>query len=390
MRITHLRLAEWRNFTAVEVDLAARLFILGPNAAGKSNLLDALRFLRDVAVEGGGLQRAVAARGGMGRIRCLAAREPAGGRVTLAVRVGDDDTPGRWEYELTIAPDPTARGRVAVVSEAAWANDRREVLVRRPDADDDADPQRLTRTAIEQVASNQAFREVAVLLASVRDLRVSPHLVRDAARATGRSGADRPGGDLLARIAATPAPERERRLGRVYDALRLAVPQLAGLEFVTAPDGRPHLQARYAHWRERSARQDETEFSDGTLRLIGLLWALQDAAGDGGPPVLIEEPELSLHADVVRQLPSLFARAVRGGPRQIIATTHATEILGDEGLGLDEVMVLTPGSAGTTALLAGELPGVADHVADGFTLGEALRGALRQEPVEGLPLSDLL
>ena len=54
MRIDHLSLMNWRNFKSVDVSLGNRLFVVGPNASGKSNLLDALRFLRDVATDGGG------------------------------------------------------------------------------------------------------------------------------------------------------------------------------------------------------------------------------------------------------------------------------------------------------------------------------------------------
>ena len=60
MIITRLKLTNWRNFTDVDVPLLDRAFIIGPNASGKSNLLDAIRFLRDVGKrEGGGLQAAV-------------------------------------------------------------------------------------------------------------------------------------------------------------------------------------------------------------------------------------------------------------------------------------------------------------------------------------------
>ena len=65
MIITRLKLTNWRNFTEVDAPLLDRAFIIGPNASGKSNLLDAVRFLRDVAMrEGGGLQAAVRRRGG--------------------------------------------------------------------------------------------------------------------------------------------------------------------------------------------------------------------------------------------------------------------------------------------------------------------------------------
>ena len=60
MMIAKLYLKNWRNFKKADVTLRDRVFVVGPNASGKSNLLDVFRFPRDIArSEGGGLQRAV-------------------------------------------------------------------------------------------------------------------------------------------------------------------------------------------------------------------------------------------------------------------------------------------------------------------------------------------
>lgn len=56
MRFTKLYLRNWRNFLEVDVALRERMFVVGPNASGKSNLLHALRFLRDIAEPRGGFQ----------------------------------------------------------------------------------------------------------------------------------------------------------------------------------------------------------------------------------------------------------------------------------------------------------------------------------------------
>jgi len=52
MYISHLKLRNWKNFNAIDVRLGLRVFLIGPNASGKSNLLDAFKFLRDVAADG--------------------------------------------------------------------------------------------------------------------------------------------------------------------------------------------------------------------------------------------------------------------------------------------------------------------------------------------------
>ena len=164
--------------------------------------------------------------------------------------------------------------------------------------------------------------------------------------------------DFLVRLARTPKKTRTSRLIRVNNALRIAVPQLDNLSLERDEDGKPHLEARYKHWRVSGAKQNERDFSDGTLRLIGLLWLIQEPAGKAGRVILLEEPELSLHTAIVRQLPAILHRAARRSGAQIILSTHSTELLGDPGLGLDEVVLLQPGDEGTTAIPATAIPDV--------------------------------
>lgn len=71
MILRRLRLKNWRNFRSAELDLVRTNYVLGPNASGKSNLLDSLRFVRDVGKPKGGLQQAVELRGGLSKVRCL-------------------------------------------------------------------------------------------------------------------------------------------------------------------------------------------------------------------------------------------------------------------------------------------------------------------------------
>ena len=68
MTVKKLILRNWRDFQSVEVPLSSRVFVAGPNASGKSNLLDVFAFLRDIAKAGGGLQKAVSLRGGISKL----------------------------------------------------------------------------------------------------------------------------------------------------------------------------------------------------------------------------------------------------------------------------------------------------------------------------------
>ena len=106
-RFTGLLLENWRNFVSADVELQRRAFLVGPNASGKSNLLDAFRFLYDIATVGGGFQEAVRKRGGVSGIRALAARRYSD--VGISVTVGNDEEAARWEYKLRFAQDNIRR-----------------------------------------------------------------------------------------------------------------------------------------------------------------------------------------------------------------------------------------------------------------------------------------
>ena len=374
MRLTHLTLKNWRNFKSADFSVGDRLFVVGANASGKSNLLDALRFLKEVASVGGGFQDAIASRGGMKRIRCLAARNFNRGRVTLEVAIGSDRSPSAWIYSITFGQEPRGQHRPVLVREAVRNNG--STVIERPTPADRDDPERMTQTHLEQVNANRDFREITEFLASVQYLHPVPHLIREPGRFGDREG-NPFGGDLLIRMARTPQRKRNHRLQLIGQALQIAVPQLGDLKLVQDDAGSWHLEARYQHWRSQGASQDERLFSDGTLRLIGLLWALLDGTTGAGP-VLLEEPELSLHAAVVKQLPAIFNRVRMSGGPQVLVSTHSNDILSDAGLGMDEVVCLQPGKEGTEAALASALPEVQSLLDSGMSLAEIL--APRTEP----------
>ena len=370
LRFTQLELKSWKNFKAVDVPLAQRVFVIGPNATGKSNLLLALRFLRDVALEGGGLAKAVEAHHGLAALRSLHARP---NHIEMKVVVKDDSGAG-WRYELTFGPDVSARERPVVRSERVHqlhSDGGEETLLDRPNnPDDKADPERLTQTALQQVGENRRFRPLVQFLRSVSYLHIVPQLLRE--QQTGRGGeigADPFGRDLLERIRQTGPKEQKSRLRRIEKVLRIVVPQLKQLCLQTDAHGKPHLECRFEHWRGVAARQNETQFSDGTLRFIGLLWSIQEPGG----PLLLEEPELSLHTAIVRRLAPFIQRAQASAEgRQVILSTHSEHLLAHGGIGPEEILLVQPAAEGSEVICGAAQPRIKRLMQSGILASEAV------------------
>lgn len=366
MIISHIILKNWRNFREVNVDLGSRAFLVGPNASGKSNFLDAIRFLRDIAKPGGGLQKSVLERGGMSKIRCLAARQHPGIEIEVELSEFSQKTP-LWKYSIGIRQQERGLHLPRIIYERVIREGK--LIIERPDKEDKKDFMRLTQTHLEQINSNERFRDIAKFFESITYLHMIPQLLQ---RPDAFAGYNLPGDPygrfLLETIARTPKTTQLSRLSKIEHALKKAVPQLSHLTLSKDKVGIPHLEAKYEHWRSKGAYQKEDQFSDGTLRLIGLLWALLD----GDSLLLFEEPELSLNSGIVMELPRLMYRLQKLRKRQIILSTHSADLLFDKGISGEEVLLLIPSVEGTELRVASSIREIRDLLASGLSAGDVI------------------
>lgn len=347
MLVTRLKLKNWRNFRAIDVPLREVSYLLGPNASGKSNFLDAFRFLRDVSKsKGGGLQTAVADRDGISKLRCLHARTDNEVLIDIELASTADSAP-EWRYVLGFKKsEGKGAQRILISNEQVWKDGRR--LFQRPDADDKADPILLTQTRLEQIGANGQFREMAEFFGTLTYLHLVPQLLKFAEKMGVNRMEDDPFGQgFLERIAKTPERARTARLNKIGEALKLAVPQFAELRFTSDKLGHPHLEALYVHHRPNAGWQSEEHFSDGTLRLLGLLWTLLE----GNSLLLLEEPEISLNDAIVKEIPLILQRLQRNKKvrRQILLSTHSEALLSNPGIDGRGVVLLETGEQGSTA-----------------------------------------
>ncbi len=378
-QFTRLLVHNWRNFKDVEVKLRERVFVAGPNACGKSNLLDVFRFLQELAVDGGGLINALdgSNRGGIRAVRSLHAGGKSDVRICVDARV-DEKT---WTYDLVLqATGTSAKPGPAKVEKEIVSCDGAKIL-ERPNEADRLDPELLFATALEQRSANASFRALRDFLRSVEYIHVVPQLVRQPNAGDQRRFGKSLGVDLIESMGDTPKPTRDAQLRKIQKALKAVLPQFLEIEWFKDKNGRPHLRAKYQHWRDKGGWQIESSFSDGTLRLIGLLWFLSR----GHSPLLLEEPELSLHPAAVRQIPRIVAKLNEGKGRQILMTSHSSDLLEDRGIDPSEILLLRNTANGTGATVGTEHRVLVEAATSGLSLAPIVESLTRPANVDRLP-----
>lgn len=380
MYISRIRLLNWKNFQDINVGISERCFVIGANATGKSNFLDALRFLRDIVKQGGGLQSAVQSRGGVTKIRCLSARTHTNIRIEVDLNPDGSTTP-KWRYAIDFkhSGGGILKSRAIIIEEEVFSYQDNRHILHRSQNDSSEDAETLLYTHLEQATSNAQFREVRDTFQSLEYLNVIPQLVREAGSVIMSSDKeDYFGRNFLKRLSLLNARVRNSYLRRINEVLSLAVPQLDQLSFVKDSMGVPHIEARYKHWRAQGSKQNEMLFSDGTLRLIGFLFAMLDGTG----VILLEEPESNLHSGIVMQIPEFVAKIQRERKRQVIITTHSYEILSNGGIDADELVILTPSPEGTAATNASCLEDVKKMLEAGLSVADIILPRTSPENVE--------
>lgn len=262
MNITRIKLKNWRNFRNIDVSLSDRVYIIGPNAVGKSNFLDVFRFMSDLCKDGGGLQKAVNDRGGITKLRCLQARNDTEVAITLHLSENDD----HWIYDLVFKASGRGKQLINVTKEMVTKNGIE--ILSRPNDKDQIDSVQLTQTYLEQILANQDFRVVANFFTSITYLHIVPQLLKFAKEIGINKIEDDPFGQgFLDRLANTQNRTRDAWLKKIQSGLSIAVPQFKELRFERDDSGQPHLEARYEHWRPNAGWQKEDQFSDGMSRL---------------------------------------------------------------------------------------------------------------------------
>lgn len=334
--ITRLSLRQYKSIERCELELEPITILVGRNGVGKSNIVDALRFVADALRNT--LEYAIRERGGIDQVR----RKSLGGRpthpgVSIRLRLPDDRSA---DYTFRIA---AIQGRgFRVDRESCEVFDACQTRVHAFRVDDGRVQEWTPRSAEPAAAQDRLFLVAASGLPEFRPVfdlltRMTFHNLNPEAM----KYPQRPEpGELLAHDG--------RNLASVIKQLQSSAPDrlervLAYLTAIGVPVTRiEHKQAGALETIEvaqeiavpegaRNSNFEAIALSDGTIRALGILVSLVSARGlgAGGPSLIgIEEPETALHPAAAGALMEALSE---GADRtQLIVTCHSPDLLDHE------------------------------------------------------------
>lgn len=388
-----IRLIDFKSFADETVEVAPLTFLVGTNASGKSNFLDALRFLHGLQIE-------------MSLAEVLDGEEHAAydawpgirGRAAEAARFGMDcfAIESAWEvchedidhatqavaYRIACRTHPQPRLEAERLCSAGEPSE--ELFSTGPVIDGKIEvpwspvpwPGRGAEKAQETMllpADRSVLWEVlgsvvpghpqvpgrvaeyahtlSLGLSQIRFLETEPAQMRDYGQPGRPLG---PAGKNLSGVLAHLCSDPERKRSLVDWLAALCAPEIEDIDFIHVE----HLGDVMAVLVERDGRRvSMRSVSDGTLYFLGLLVALHTA--EPGSVILIEEIGAGLHPARVRLLVEWLQVIQRERNLQIIATTHAPTVLqwlDDETLGNTILFARVPEQPGTVMRRLRDLP----------------------------------
>lgn len=336
-RITGIEVRGFRSFAAARVDGLGPLTVFaGPNEAGKTNLLRALRLLSLSAKDG--ISVAFDSEGG---VRQAVRRSHTVTEVELKVEFEDVTTPRAFSYHVS-------QGRSGSLVERLDAHGPDEQLVRqdstgrdvKPDAGPLEHPQpAANQSLLASLSDLSKFQTVISLRESIKAWRFyafEPSALRsDLAGADGTLSAD--GRNLPGALNALGQhhPTEFKRLAEAFVDL---LPEAMNFSTEVGLSGRPTLLLR-----ERGLTDPFTqvEYSDGMLRILAIL--LLAFSPEKPTLVCIEEPENGLYPRLIESM--LEALRMLSKDTQVFLTTHSVALL--DRLSPEEVVFVSRDEGGT-------------------------------------------
>lgn len=356
--IRQFRVNNFRSFGKLDLRLGGFNVFIGANGSGKSNLIDAFKFLRDAVAEG--LTVAVSRREGWQGVRCRKLYQQQvdfvlNGKssmeaVPLELTEGKQETISDFEYDYNVSflsedgdyrvvhEEGCLTGKIASTAQrgevSSFERGSTEAEVRgslEPGADKRKYPV-LRQNKNRLFLATRFFSLASVVIGREiegwRFYYPDPEKARQPHRVEEVDSLSESGDNLalvLHQLEREASENSGKNGGRIRDQITAIMQQLVpGFEdwrTEQGADGRMYLKVKERPIRGLLA---PSLVSDGTIRLLTMLTAL--LYGRAKPcTVFIEEPEHCLHPLVMQDLVNLMREVSK--ETQIVVTTHSPDFV---------------------------------------------------------------
>lgn len=325
--MTRVRIQNYKSIGTCDVRLGRFTVLVGRNGAGKSNFVDALRFVVEALQTS--LDHALKSRGGIEDVRRRSTGHPRNFGVNLTFQP-EPDRLATFGFEVSARPNgafAVKREQLEIVNPATGQPIAR-YLVRDTEVTSSAErvpPAARDRLYLVTAAGLPEFRPAYDALSSMGFYSLNPEAMKevqspDAGELLHRDGAN------IASVVARLRTEAPETIERVKTFLAKIVPGIQGfdraqlgpretLEFRQAVKGADHPWKFFAN-----------SMSDGTLRALGSLVAVGQIGSASRRVALvgIEEPETALHPAAAGALMDAISEASE--QTQVLVTSHSPDL----------------------------------------------------------------
>jgi len=338
--LRRIRIRGYKSIAFCDVMLEPLTILVGRNASGKSNFLDALGFLRDLMNMR--VAHAVNERKGWRALHCRAASTPY---IEMEVESTFESMGSMWDAAYHFSLEVGAQNRVQAHEEKLSLNQHGTNLkcgfrvveggVRWTGIDDfrwlgDLMRRRQQPTAQDTLLLNllgvQPFIDFAGPIASSQVYNFHPSAIRTLQPADILLPLEADGSNLARAIEGLKEIEPET-FNRIGQYLRTIVPGIAGVYAHQISEYETVRFILQAVANQPALEFDAASMSDGTLRILAsLVAAFQIVLPTGFPGFIgIEEPETALHPAAMHALVDALDEATLR--TQILLTTHSADML---------------------------------------------------------------
>ena len=387
MFITRVVLKNYKSIAVCDVRLGPLTFLVGRNGAGKSNFLDALRFVADAL--NSPLDHAIRDRGGINDVRRRSRGHPNHFSIRLefvlpegvtghyAFRIGSGKRGRSNEYRVQ-TEECKLQNEKLLMPEVYFRVDEGIVT----DTNVEVTPAATTdRLYLVNASGLSEFRPVYEAFSRMGFYNLNPDKIRDLQAPDPRDVLLRDGSNLTSvftKLSSIVKKDIEEYLSAVVPGIHTV--DVKGFGTKETLEFRQDVAGDTHRWRFLA-----NNMSDGTLRVLGILVALFQGDDDAQKSVTlvgIEEPETALHPGAVAVL--LDGLRDSANRTQVIITTHSPELLDDKHLDVNSILAVEAHDGDTVIAPVDEASrsAVKDRL---FTAGELLRSNQLQPDPAALP-----